>query len=326
MKILVTGASGFVGSHVADRLLAGGYQVRALLREHSSEEWLKGKPVEIARANLAQIESLRTPVEGIDAIIHVGGVTAAKNKQGFYDGNLVPTRNLLEAVRRFNPKIERFVLCSSQTAVGPSLDGQPVTERTPPHPITTYGKSKRAAEEECERAREDFPVTILRLSAIYGPRDTAILTFFQTVDKRLKPLIGMQDKWVNLAHVSDIADAVLLAIEKSEAKNETYFIGSQMHYTWRDVSNLTAEILKRRGLTVRLPHALVYSVAGFSEFFSIFRSKPSVLNWEKGRDMVQPNWICSVEKAVQEIGYRQRVSLEDGIRDTTDWYRREGWM
>ena len=326
MNVLVTGASGFVGSHIADRLLSAGHEVRALLRERSSEEWLHGKPIEIVRANLMDVDSLRASVENVDAIVHVGGVTAAKNRQGFFDGNLLPTRNLLEAARRFNPGLSRFVQCSSQTAIGPSLDGQPVTELTPPHPITTYGQSKRAAEEECERARQDFPVTILRLAAIYGPRDTAILTFFQTVDKRLKPLIGMRDKRINLAHVSDVANAALLAVEKEEAKNQTYFIGGEQHYTWREVSDLTAEILKRRGLTVKLPHALVYTVAGFSEFFSMFRSRPSVLNWEKGRDMVQANWTCSVEKAKREIGYRQNVSLEDGIKDTTEWYRQNGWM
>jgi nucleoside-diphosphate-sugar epimerase len=326
MKILVTGASGFVGSHIADRLLAGGHEVRALVRSNSSLKWLQRKPIELVSANMLDIESLRPAVEGVDAIVHVAGVTAAKTKQGFYDGNLLPTRNLLEASRRFNPTLARFVFCSSQTAVGPSLDGQPVTELTPPHPITTYGKSKRAAEEEAERARQDFPVTILRLAAIYGPRDTAILTFFQTVDKRLKPLIGMQDKWVNLAHISDVADAVLLSVEQNAAKNETYFIGAEQHHTWREVNNLTSEILKRRGLTVRLPHAVVYTVAGFSEFFSMFRSKPSVLNWEKGRDMVQANWTCSVEKAKKELGYTQKISLEDGIKNTTEWYRKNGWM
>src|SRR6476620_714809 len=108
--------------------------------------------------------------------------------------------------------MSRFVLISSQTAGGPSLDGNPVTEETPPHPITTYGKSKLAAEEEARQFRSDFPVTILRLPAIYGPRDTAILTFFQTVSKRIKPLIGFQEKFVNLAHVYDIAQGIELGL------------------------------------------------------------------------------------------------------------------
>ncbi len=326
MKILVTGASGFVGSHIADRLLAAGHEVRALIRANSSLKWLQEKRIELVTGNMLDIDSLRAAVEHVNVIVHVAGVTAAKTKEGFYEGNLLPTRNLLEAARRFNPTLSRFIFCSSQTAAGPSMDGQPVTELTPPHPITTYGKSKRAAEEEVERARADFPITILRLSAVYGPRDTAILTFFQTVGKGLKPLIGMQDKWVNLAHAEDIADAVVLAVEQESAKNETYFIGAEQHYTWRHVNDLTSEILGRRGLTVKLPHALVYAVAGSSEFFSIFRSKPSVLNWEKGRDMVQSHWTASVDKAKRELGYRQRVSLEDGVKDTIEWYKRMEWL
>ena len=326
MKILVTGASGFVGSHIVDRLLAGGHEVRALVRANSSLKWLQDKRIELVTGNMLDIDSLRAAVEHVDVIVHVAGVTAAKTKEAFYEGNLLPTRNLIEASRRFNPTLSRFIFCSSQTAAGPSLDGQPISELTPPHPITTYGKSKRAAEEEAERARQDFPVTILRLSAVYGPRDTAILTFFQTVDKGLKPLIGMKDKWVNLAHATDIADAVLLAIEQDAAINETYFIGAEQHYTWREVNDLTSKIIGKRGLTINLPHALVYAVAGASEFFSIFRSKPSVLNWEKGRDMVQSHWTASVEKAKRELGYRQKVSLEDGVKDTIEWYRKQGWM
>jgi dihydroflavonol-4-reductase len=326
MKVLVTGASGFVGSHIADRLIEAGHDVRAILRQSSSLQWLEGKPVEIVRGNMLDVDSLKQSVEGVNAIVHVAGVTAAKNKEGFYQGNQLPTRALLEAVRKYNPQLDRFIHCSSQTACGPSLDGQPVTELTPPHPITTYGKSKRAAEEECERARQDFPVTILRLAAVYGPRDTAILTFFQTVSKRLKPLIGLKDKSVNLVHVADVANSVLLSLEKDGAKNETFFIGSEEHYTWRQVSDLTEQILKKKGITVRLPHALVYTVAGLSEFFSMFRSKPSVLNWEKGHDMVQANWTCSVDKAKQLMGYKQNIMLPEGIVQTTEWYKQQGWM
>jgi dihydroflavonol-4-reductase len=326
MKILVTGASGFVGSHIADRLIESGHDVRALVRSTSSHRWLKGKPIEVVDGILTEPDSLKAAVTDVDAVVHVAGVTAAKTKQGFFEGNQLATRGLLDAVRKYNPDIQRFIQCSSQTATGPSLDGEPVTELTPPHPITAYGQSKRAAEEECERARNDFPVTILRLPAIYGPRDSAILTFFQTVDKRLKPLIGMTDKRVNLLHVGDVAEGVRLAIEHPDAKNETYFIAGERQHTWREISDLTADIVGKKGVTVRLPHAIVYTVAGLSEFFSMFRKQPSVLNWEKGRDMVQAHWTCSAEKAKRELGYRQQITLEDGIRDTVEWYRKEGWM
>ena len=326
MEILVTGATGFVGSHVADRLVEKGHTVRALTRKSSSLKWLEGKPMKIVTGSMLDADSLEDAVTGVDAIVHVAGVTAARDRNGFFEGNQLATRGLLDAARKFAPGLKTFVQCSSQTAVGPSLDGEPVTELTPPHPITAYGASKRAAEEECERAMKDFPVTILRLAAVYGPRDTAIFTFFQTVNKGLKPLIGMKDKSVNLVYVGDVAQAVDLAITNASAKNQTYMIGSELQYTWREVSQLTAEILKKRGITLKLPHAVVYSVAGISEFFSMFQKKPSVLNWEKGRDMVQSSWTCSVEKAKREIGYRQEVSIEEGIRRTCDWYKEHEWL
>lgn len=326
MKVLVTGATGFVGSHIVERLLATGHQVRAFVRTVDNLKWLVGQHVELVTGRLTEPETLKDAVENVDAVIHVAGVTAAKSQQGFYEGNYVLTRSMLEAVQKYNPGLHRFIQCSSQTATGPSLDGQPVTELTPPHPITTYGKSKRMAEAECERARQHFPVTILRLSAIYGPRDTAVLSFFQTVDKRLKPLIGKTDKLVNLVHVADVAEGVRLALEHDAAKNETYFIGSEQQYSWREVSDLTADILMKKGVTIRLPHSLVRTVAGVSEVFSIFSKTPSVLNWEKGRDMVQEQWTCSVEKAKREIGYSQQVPLDLGVRDTIDWYKKQGWM
>jgi len=326
MKILITGATGFVGSHIADRLLEAGHQVRALTRSSSSLKWLEGKGIETVGGNLMVAESLRDAVTGIDAVVHVAGVTAARNRQGYFDGNQLSTRGLLEAVKKFNPGLHRFVHISSQTAVGPSLDGNPVTETTPCHPITTYGESKRAAEEECERFRQEFSIPILRLAAVYGPRDTAILTFFQTVNKRLKPLIGFQDKYVNLVHVGDVAQSIELALTKPEADNQTYMVGGDQQYTWKEVSNLTAQILEKSGITIKLPHALVYTVAGISEFFSMFQKKPSVLNWEKGRDMVQTHWTCSVEKAKKELGYKPEYDIEKGIVDTVEWYRKHSWL
>lgn len=326
MEILVTGATGFVGSHLADRLLALGHTVRALTRSTSSTKWLKDKPIKVVQGNMLDVDSLKEAVTGVDVIIHIAGVTAAKNKKGFYDGNQLSTRGLLDAAKKFSPGLKQFIHASSQTAIGPSLDGSPVSETTPPHPITTYGMSKRAAEEECERARQDFPVTILRLAAVYGPRDTAILTFFQTVRKGLKPLIGFSDKYVNLVHVDDVVQGFELALNRPEAKNQTYLIGAEQHYCWREVSDLTCRILQNRAFTVRLPHALVYTVAGFSEIFNMIKKKPSVLNWEKGKDIVQANWTCSVEKAVKELGYKQKVSLDEGIRSTTEWYKQQQWL
>src|SRR5690348_13452841 len=144
MRVLVTGATGFVGSHTAEHLLSQGHQVRALARPSSNLVWLEGKPIEVVNGNMLDPSSLKAAMEGIDAIIHIAGATAARTKQAFFEANQLATRGLLEAAKLYAPTLERFVYISSQTAGGPSIDANPVTEETPPHPITTYGKSKLA--------------------------------------------------------------------------------------------------------------------------------------------------------------------------------------
>jgi len=326
MNILITGATGFVGSHAADRLVESGHTVRALVRGSSSLKWLDGKNIETVHGNLQETESLKEAMQGIEGVVHIAGVTASKTKEGFFRNNQIATRNLLEAVKLYGENVGRFVLISSQTAGGPSLDGNPVTEETPPHPITTYGKSKLAAEEEARQFREDFPVTILRLPAIYGPRDTAILSFFQTVSKGIKPLIGFQEKFINLAHAYDIAQGIELGLIKPEAENRTFYIGSERQYGWRELSNLASEIMGKRGVFVPIPHIVVSGIAGLSEFGSIFKKKPSVLDWEKRLDITQLNWICSIDRSKKELGYSPKVAIKEGFEETIEWYKREKWI
>lgn len=326
MKVLVTGATGFVGSHTAEHLLSEGHEVRALARPSSNLVWLEGKPIEVVQGNMLDADSLRSAMAGIDAVVHIAGATAARNKRGFYEANQLATRGLLEGAKRFAPNLSTFLYISSQTAGGPSVDAKPVTEETPPHPITTYGKSKLAAEEEARIYREHFPTTILRLPAIYGPRDTAILTFFQTVAKGIKPLIGFSDKHVNLLHVGDVAYGIGLALTHASSRNRTFYIGSEQQYNWRELSDLAAKIMGKRGIFIRVPHAIVSVVAGISEMTSVFKKKPSVLNWEKRMDITQRHWTVSIERARHELGFIPKISVEDGFRGTIDWYKQHGWL
>jgi nucleoside-diphosphate-sugar epimerase len=233
---------------------------------------------------------------------------------------------LLQACQKHAPNLERFVLASSQTAGGPSLDGKPVTEDTPPHPMTTYAKSKLAAEEETKHFEEFFPVTVLRLPAIYGPRDTATLTFFQSVKRGLKLLIGFQQKYVNISYVSDVANGIEVAMTHKEAENRLYYIGSSKHYNWQELSEIAASAMGKRGLFVRIPHSVVNIIAGASEFATLFRKKPSVLNWEKRLDLTEQYWMCSIERAERELGYEPIVDVQEGFDKTIRWYESVGWL
>ena len=328
MNVLVTGATGFVGSHVVDVLLERGHRVSYIARATSNLQWLEGKPAQRVDGSLSDVASLRTAVEAVDTVIHVAGLTAAKSESAFMVGNRDATQNLIDAVRTWNPNLRRFVHISSQAAVGPSRDVEhPADETWPLRPITAYGRSKAAAEAVVLEAGKDIPITIVRPPAVYGPRDTAVYTFFQAVNKGLATIIGFDDKRVSLIHGLDLARGIVLAAEHPAAAGETYFISSEETYTWPQIATLTAAVMgKRRLLRLRLPHPLVLGIAGVVGALGKLSKKPPVLDYEKGIDITQRYWTCSVEKARKELGFRQTLPIDDGLLDTVQWYRRHGWL
>lgn len=327
MKVLVTGATGFVGSHVVDVLLEHGHDVFYIARKTSNFRWLNGKNVTRVDGSLFDVQSLRGAVEGMDVVIHVAGLTAAKNEAEFLRGNRDATQNLLDAVRAYTPSLQRYVHISSLAVCGPAehLD-EPITEESPLHPITAYGRTKKLAEQ-CVTSCTDIPWTIVRPPAVYGPRDEAILTFFQTINKGLASFIGFDEKRVSLVHVRDLARGIVDAAFSPAGVGQTYFISSDETYTWDQISAVTATVMgKRKLFRVRLPHSVVLSIAGTVGFFGKLAGKPPVLDYEKGIDLTQKYWICSTSKARKELGYRQEITLADGIRETVEWYREASWL
>ncbi len=328
MKALITGATGFIGSHLAEHLHARGYELRAMIRPTSSKKFIEHLPIEYVVASFSDPASLAEAVRDVDYIYHVAGATAARSRQEFFDANQIATRNLLEAVKAHNPGLKRLVHVSSQAAVGPSASVErPTDETTPLHPITAYGESKAAAEREVTSRMGELPLTIVRPPAVYGPRDVEILRCFKVAARGFAPLIGFDHKQVSLVHVEDLVRGFIQAGESDRAKGETYFISSERFYTWEYVGEVTAKVFGRqRARHLRLPHAMVFAAAGISGFFGRFQKKPPVFNFEKGRDITQRYWLCSVDKAREHFGYRQLVSIEQGVAGTVDWYRKQGWL
>ncbi|MDP2209947.1 MAG: NAD-dependent epimerase/dehydratase family protein, partial [Bacteroidota bacterium] len=315
IKIFVTGSTGFIGSHLVKYLINQGHHVKCLVRKHSNNKWLKELPVEYVYGDLFDVEVLRKAVLDVDYIYHIAGVTASKTKSGYFLGNQEATKNLLHAAETHS-NLKRFVFAGSLSAVGPSTDGKPVNEESKLQPITTYGKSKMAAEKEVLSFQNKIPVTIVRIPAVYGPRDTATLDFFKTVNNGIIPLVGFKSKYVNILHVDDVVDGLILAGEHPDAVGKTYFIGSEKAYTWEDIGKVTQEIIHRKTIKVRIPEFLVVLVAALYNLIDLFSRKPSVFNFEKSKDMIADAWICDISKAKNELGFQQKITLEEGVKET----------
>ena len=265
-------------------------------------------------------------LNGADYIYHVAGVVKSKKPEGYFTGNVETTKNLLNVAVKVTPNLKRFVVISSQTATGPSLNGKPVDEETTCNPITTYGKSKLAEENLAKKYMDKIPITICRAPAVYGERDTEILIYFNTFNKGITTRIGFEKKTVSLIHALDLVDGIYKSSIEEKAGGETYFISSEKFYTWEEIGKVTSQVLNKNPITIKFPHFLVFTIAAFAQFFSLFSNKAATLNIEKARDITQTNWICNTSKAVNELGYKQNISLEEGIKRTCDWYKEMKWI
>lgn len=323
---VVTGANGFVGSHLVDYLLEKNYEVRCLVRKSSDLKWLKEKNVKIFDCGLLDIDGMNTAFKDANYIYHVAGVVKSKTPKGYFKGNVDTTAALLEAALKNVSTLKKIIIVSSLTVTGPSQDGVPVNENNKCEPITTYGRSKLAQENLAKSFMDKLPITICRAPAVYGERDTEIFIFFQTFNRGLMTTIGLDKKVISLIHVRDLVEGFHLASINENATGETYFISSEKYYTWDEVGDVTSNVMQKKPFKVAVPHTIVYTVAAIAQFLSLFSKKPATLNLEKGRDITQNAWICDTSKAIHDLGYRQQISLEDGIKRTVEWYRQMKWL
>jgi dihydroflavonol-4-reductase len=323
---VVTGANGFVGSHLVDFLLSKNYRVRCIVRKSSNLQWLKGKNIEILTCGLTNKEGLREAFNGAEYIFHVAGVVKSKKPEGYFQGNVDTTKVLLDTALEFKDTIKKFVVVSSLTVTGPAENGTPVNEETTCNPITTYGRSKLAEEELARSYMDRLPITICRAPAVFGERDTEIFIFFNTFNKGLMTTIGFDKKLLSLIHVTDLVEGFYLAAVNPKSTGETYFISSEKYYTWDEVGKITSDVLNKKPLKVKVPHSIVYVIAAIAQFTSLFSSKPATLNLEKARDITRHAWICDTTKAKRDLGYCQKISMEEGIKRTCEWYKEVNWI
>lgn len=326
LKALITGATGFVGSHLADRLIEKNYDVYCLKRKSSSTKWLDGKNLNFIEGDLFSNDVLEKCISEMDFVFHVAGVVKAKTKEDYFRGNYESTKNLLEITSKVNPGLKKFIHISSLAATGPALSETPVNEKTIPHPITSYGLSKLKAEEIVLKHKDTMNVCIVSPPAVFGPRDAEILIYFKTFYKGLNSVIGFDKKYLSLVYVEDLVEGIVLTAENEKANSQKYFVCMDNAYNWDQIGDVTSKLFGKKALKIRLPHSVVYTVGYFAEFFSKFSDKTATLNLEKCRDITQLRWTCSNEKIKNELGFKCNYSIEAGFKKTIDWYKEMKWI
>jgi nucleoside-diphosphate-sugar epimerase len=327
MRVLLTGGSGFLGSHVAEALRARGDEVRALVRRSSNTSHLTRLGCELAYAVLEKGEGLAAALEGVDAVVHCAGVVKARSPREFHEVNAGGTRHLVEAARAHAAGLRRFVYVSSLEAWGPSPDGVLATEDMPPRPTTNYGRSKLAGEEAVLAARDDLPVTVLRPTGIYGPRDTEILQLFKIADRGVLPLINDRAATFTMVYGPDAAAACVSALDVEHASGSVYFVTDGNVYTWAQAAGIMEEAIgKKMWASFKIPSPLVTLAAIAGELKMKLTGKPEIVTREKLSMLTARHLVASSEKIQRELGWKPTLDFAEGARRTVSWYREHGWM
>jgi len=325
-KILVTGSNGFIGSHICETLIASGYQVRALVRHTSDLSNLKDVEVELVYGDLNDKDSLLPAVDGVSAIVNNGGLTKALDYSMFFKVNAEGTRNILEAALEVNPGLDKFIQVSSAAACGPSDSMTPINEDDAPKPLTEYGRSKLAGEKAVLDFEDKLRVVILRPSAVYGPRDGEMLSFFKMIKFGLKPTFGFGECYINFTFVRDFGLALAKTLQSDLKSGEIFFITERKPYSYSEAGDIISEVLGKKALDIHIPKGVVSLAGWVSENIAQKREKAVIFTGDKANEITQKYWLVDSRKAEEHLGFVALTSFRKGVEETVNWYRENGWL
>jgi nucleoside-diphosphate-sugar epimerase len=322
-KVLLTGASGFIGGRLRSALLDAGCEVVSLRRPGSPASDA-GRSVEADYARVADLERL-IEKERPAYVLHAAGVTKGTSYGDFREGNVMPTRNLLAAVRRQHPGLERFVLLSSLASYGPSATSAPQREGNPPRPIEHYGQSKLEAERILEKESGGVPWTIVRPCAVYGPGDIDHFTLFQSAALGVNLFYGNREHLVSWIYVDDCVRGVVDAARHDSTAGKGYFLTHDPPSTWDEFQSEVVRAVGKPARTLDLSEPAVWVAALAGEVASRIDAKPRLLNLQKARLGTQAALTCSGDAARRDFGFNAEVGLREGIGETHQWYADHDW-
>lgn len=325
MKALVTGATGFIGSHLAEELARRRWEVRCLVRRTHRLGWIENLDVELVRGDCRDKPSLGPAVDGVDFVFHLAGLINALRWEEYHEANVAGTKNLLEAVAERNPGLVKFLYVSSISAAGPSKKGQVLTEDDPCLPITDYGRSKRAAEKAVQAFAGKFPCVVIRPPNVLGPRQQELRETVRLAKRRITPLVGTGEPRTSICYVGDVVEALILAAASPQAAGRTYFLAYPRPYAWAEVIAAIQEAVGIHSSFVKIPYAVQWLAAIAAEAAArLTRQKPRLT-----RATVTASrkyyWIYDGSRFERELGFMPRTDLREAIRRTITWNEDHGW-
>lgn len=323
MKILVSGANGFVGSHVAERLAAKDVDLRLMLRRTSKTDYIDGLQYERVNVDLRDPASLLQACSGVDVVVHLAVQTLAPTESQFQQINALGTANLVHAAREAG--VRRFVYISSLAAQGPNPDRETLMP-DPPRPVSAYGRSKLAGEHAVLAAGDDIEVVIVRLSAVYGQRDKALLPFYRMGKLGFVPVYGDGENLLSWLHVHDAADAIVAATLGSTPSGAVYTVSDGNYYTWNQLVEAFGRAWGRTPRIIHGPPALFRLAGTAGSLVQAVTRKALSLQADQVRHMQARYFICDNTAITRDLGWKPKVDLEAGFAQTIAWCREEGLL
>ena len=338
-RILITGASGFIGSFIVEEALNRGFETWAAVRKSSSKAFLQDERIHFIELNLSSEAELKQQLKDIqfDYVVHAAGVTKCLHKEDFFRINTEGTKNLVRALLDLQMPLKRFVYISSLSIMGAIREEQPyreIRERDKAKPNTAYGKSKLEAEQwlvslnkELEKKNEKLlPYVILRPTGVYGPRERDYFMMAKSIQSHTDFAVGFKQQDITFVYVTDVVQAVFLAMEKGQT-GRCYFLSDGEVYQSSTFSDLIRKELGNPWwIRITAPLWLLRIITFCGEYMGHITGKVTALNNDKYNIMKQRNWRCDINPARQELGYEPQVKLEEGVRRSIAWYKKNKWL
>ena len=336
MKILVTGASGFIGSYIVEEALRRGFDTWAAMRRSSSKQFLKDERINFIELNLDDQQQLEQQLKDhtFDYVVHAAGVTKCLDHRDFFRINTEGTKHLVGALLALKMPIRRFVYISSLSVFGAIREQQPYTEileTDTPQPNTDYGRSKLEAERWLDSLNANgehtpFPYVILRPTGVYGPRERDYFLMAQSIKNHSDFAVGYKRQDITFVYVQDVVQAVFLACEKGQTGRKYFLSDGQVYQSTTFSDLIRRELGSPWWIRITAPVWVLRVVTFFGEHWGRLTGKISALNNDKYNILRQRNWRCDITPAVRELGYKPEYQLERGVGLAIKWYKENGWL